>query len=240
MSFVSQPPEGPSLAERAVQRSTAHLTATRTAEAQALMDAGSAVMIRYGTERRATVSEVVREAGLSNQAFYRHFESKDDLVAAIVDAGARRLAGYLEHRMAAEATPAAQVRVWIQGMLSQATDPEVAHATRAITWNGNALSGDAGAAARRTSSLVWQVLEGPLREAGSSEPARDSYLIGRLVFAVLFDALWAEEPPALADLAFVEEFCLAGLTAHAHTDAHTDAHTSTGAGAEGSPPEGPG
>ena len=213
MKFVSKAPDGPSLAELAVQRSTAHLVEARTNEAQALMDAGSAVMIRYGVERRATVAEIVREAGLSNQAFYRHFESKDDLVAAIVDAGARRLAGYLEHRMAGEATPAGRVRAWVQGVLAQATDPEVAHATRAITWNGNALSGEADAAARRTSGLVWEVLEPALHDAGSADPARDSYLIGRLVFAVLFDALWAEEPPTPTDLAFVEDFCLAGLTA---------------------------
>ena len=213
MKFVSKSSSGPSLAELAVQRSTANVTATRAAEAQALMDAGSAVMIRYGTERRATVAEIVREAGLSNQAFYRHFESKDDLVAAIVDAGARRLASYLEHRMAGQSTPAEQIRAWIQGVLAQATDPEVANATRAITWNGNALSGEADVAARQTAGRVWEGLAAPLREAGSPEPARDSYLIGRLVFAVLFDALWAEEPPAPADLAFVEEFCLAGLAA---------------------------
>jgi AcrR family transcriptional regulator len=213
MRFVSKPPDGPSLAELAVKRSTAHLTASRAVEAQALMEAGAAVMTRYGIERRATVAEIVREAGLSNQAFYRHFESKDDLVAAIVDDGARRLASYLEHQMAAESTPAGRVRAWIRGVLSQATDPEVAHATRAITWNGNGLSGEADVAARRTAGLVWQVLEAPLLEAGSTEPTRDSYLIGRLVFAVLFDALWAEEPPAPADLVFVEEFCLAGLAA---------------------------
>jgi len=215
MRFVSKASAGPSLAELAVQRSTAHLTATRVAEAQALMEAGAAVMTRLGTERRATVAEIVREAGLSNQAFYRHFESKDDLVAAIVDDGARRLASYLEHQMSGRDTPAEQVRAWIRGVLSQATDPEVAHATRAITWNGNALSGEADVEARRTSARVWEVLEAPLREAGSPDPARDSYLIGRLVFAVLFDALWAEEPPQAHDLAFVEEFCLAGLAAGA-------------------------
>ena len=89
------PSDGPSLAEQAARRSTAELVASRADEAQRLMDAGLAVMERNGTTRRPTVSEIVREAGLSNQAFYRHFASKDDLVAAIVDAGARRLVGYL-------------------------------------------------------------------------------------------------------------------------------------------------
>ena len=70
----------------------------------------TAVMVRLGTGDRPTVAEIVREAGLSNQAFYRHFASKDDLVAAIVDAGARRLASYVEHRMAAFDDPVDQVR----------------------------------------------------------------------------------------------------------------------------------
>ena len=65
------------------------------------MDAGMVVMRLHGTSGRPTVAEIVREAGLSNQAFYRHFASKDDLVTAIVDAGARRLAAYVERRVAA-------------------------------------------------------------------------------------------------------------------------------------------
>jgi AcrR family transcriptional regulator len=211
MTFVSEPPSGPSLAELAVQRSTAHLVEARTNEAQALMDAGAAVMIRLGTERRATVADIVREAGLSNQAFYRHFESKDDLVAAIVDAGARRLASYVEHRMQTVDTPEDQIREWIRGVLSQATDPEVAHATRAITWNGNALVGDADTAARQTLGLVWKALERPLRASGSPEPARDAYLIGRLVFSVLPDLLSSTPSPRIEDMRFVEDFCVAGL-----------------------------
>jgi len=104
--------DGPSLAEQAAQRSTSRLVAARVEEAEALMDAGMRVMVRNGTDRRATVAEIVKESGLSNQAFYRHFASKDDLVAALIDAGARRLASYLEHKMAASDDPIKPTRVY--------------------------------------------------------------------------------------------------------------------------------
>ena len=126
MKFAAGPPEGPSLAEQAAGRSTADLVAARTDEAQRLMDAGMAVMVRRGTSSRATVAEIVREAGLSNQAFYRHFAGKDDLVAAIIDAGARRLVSYAGHRMEMFDDPLDQVRAWVQAVLSQGTDPKVA------------------------------------------------------------------------------------------------------------------
>src|SRR4029453_2251815 len=39
-----------------------------------------------------TVADIVREAGMSSRSFYEHFESKEDLVASIVDElGARLL-----------------------------------------------------------------------------------------------------------------------------------------------------
>jgi AcrR family transcriptional regulator len=158
------------------------------------------------------VAEIVREAGLSNQAFYRHFAGKDDLVAAIVDAGARRLRGYLAHRMAGEGQPAGKVRVWVRGVLSQATDEEVAAPTRAIGWNRNILAVEADGAARDAESLVWALLEEPLARCGQGDPEATAYLIGKLVFAVLVEALWSEEPPTRTQLDLVEEFCLAAVT----------------------------
>jgi AcrR family transcriptional regulator len=211
--FAVEPPEGPSLVEQAVDRSTADLVGARADEAQRLMDAGTEVMLRQGTTARATVAEIVRAAGLSNQAFYRHFASKDDLVAAIVDSGARRLVGYCEHRMAAFDDPAEQVRAWVRAVLSQGTDPKVAAPTRALTWNRNALDADRAVAARQAESLVWALLARPFAQLGSSEPQQDAYLVGRLVFGVLTDVLWSDEDTTLDDLDVVTEFCLAAVTA---------------------------
>jgi AcrR family transcriptional regulator len=204
-------PGEPSPAERAAARSTARLVEARTAEAEALLAAGMAVMVRNGTTKRATVAEIVKEAGLSNQAFYRHFAGKDDLVAALIDAGARRLAGYLEHRMAATDDPGVQVRTWIEGVLAQVTDPAVAAPTRAVAWNRGPIGGEADDLARRAERSSFGLLEAPLAALGRPDPAADAYLIGTLVFRVLGEALDADPGPTAEDLAFVTDFCLAAV-----------------------------
>jgi AcrR family transcriptional regulator len=51
---------------------------------QRLMEAALSVFARHGYER-ATVDEIVREAGFSKGAFYVHFESKEDLFWAMLE-----------------------------------------------------------------------------------------------------------------------------------------------------------
>ena len=175
------------------------------------MAAGMAVMVRNGTARRATVAEIVKASGLSNQAFYRHFAGKDDLVAALIDAGARRLTSYLQHQMAAAADPTTRIETWITGVLSQATDPAVAAPTRAVAWNRGPLTGEADDHARAADARNFHLLEAPLAELGRRDPSADAYLIGTLVFKVLTEALWADPVPTAEDLEFVTEFCLAAV-----------------------------
>src|SRR3970040_97590 len=49
-----------------------------------LMEAAIAIFARSGFDR-ATVDEIVREAGFSKGAFYVHFESKEDLFWAMLE-----------------------------------------------------------------------------------------------------------------------------------------------------------
>lgn len=59
---------------------------------QRLLDASLSVFARHGYER-ATVDEIVREAGFSKGAFYVHFESKEDLFWAMLE---ERIAAHQE------------------------------------------------------------------------------------------------------------------------------------------------
>ena len=54
------------------------------------MDAAVKIIVANGTSTRVRVSDIVAAAGLSNDAFYRHFPSKDALVAALVEDGRNR------------------------------------------------------------------------------------------------------------------------------------------------------
>ncbi len=76
------------------------------------------------------VSDILAEAGLSNQAFYRHFRSKHELLVAVLDEGIRGLAEYLAARMATAGGPVPAIREWVRGMAAQAQDPAGAKASR--------------------------------------------------------------------------------------------------------------
>ncbi len=108
-------------------------------EVRRLVDAAYAVVQRTG-QVDPRVSDIVKEAGSSNQAFYRHFRSKDELLAAILADGRRQLVGYLEHRMAQASTPIGQVRAWIEGVLAQAAHRDAAARTRPFAVHGDRLA----------------------------------------------------------------------------------------------------
>jgi hypothetical protein len=73
----------PPTAARAVSRSLASRRSTYVEEVQRLLDAGLALMVEGQDAPR--VADIVRRSGLSNQAFYRHFASKDELIVAVVE-----------------------------------------------------------------------------------------------------------------------------------------------------------
>src|SRR5690348_2490130 len=122
------------VATRMAQRTLAKREAGYASEVRRLLDAALEVMRQGGTASRPRVADIVAAAGLSNDAFYRHFPSKDALVAALLEDGAERLRGYLAHQMAKADTPEAQVRRWVQGVLAQ-TEDEIAATTLAVLFN---------------------------------------------------------------------------------------------------------
>ena len=67
-------------------RALAERHQTFTAEIRALLDAALVVMQRADTID-PRVTDIVRESGLSNQAFYRHFDGKDALLLALLADG---------------------------------------------------------------------------------------------------------------------------------------------------------
>ncbi len=128
------------VAGRIVRRTLAKREDQYASEVRRLLDAALEVIRRCGTSSRPRVADIVAEAGLSNEAFYRHFHSKDALVTAILEDGGERLRSYLDHQLAKESTPEGQVRRWVRGVLSQA-DKDIAATTLAVLWNASALGG---------------------------------------------------------------------------------------------------
>jgi AcrR family transcriptional regulator len=173
-------------------------------EVRRLLDAGLVVMARCGTDARPRVADIVHEAGLSNDAFYRHFGSKDALVLAILDDGTERLSGYLAHQMAKATGAEDAVRRWVAGVLSQADGPTAA-TTLAVLWNGGATT--EGMAGRHVAELAPLLVE-PFAALGSQDPEGDATLAAHAALGRLTDLLWTRQPPTDEDVDRVTAFCL--------------------------------
>jgi AcrR family transcriptional regulator len=198
------------VAGRIVRRSLARREDEYTGEVRRLLDAALEVMHRCGTSSRPRVTDIVAAAGLSNDAFYRHFRSKDDLVNALLEDGAERLRGYLAHQMAKARTPEAQVRRWVEGVLAQA-DEDVAAATLAVLWNGSSADGGLAAGRHFAAAPLSLLLREPFAALGSDAPDLDASLAAHATLGTLSDLLWRRAEPTRADVDRVAGFCLRAL-----------------------------
>jgi AcrR family transcriptional regulator len=213
---------------RIAQRSVAAREAAYAAEVRALLDAALQTMRERGTASRPRVADIVAAAGLSNDAFYRHFRSKDDLVAALLADGSERLVRYVAHQMAKEDDPVRQVRRWVAAVLSQAKG-ETAATTLAVLWNGSAIAAPepaddgqpvaAGAAGRHYAAKpLANLLVAPFTALGAREPARDAGYAAHAALGTLSDLLWHRRSPTTADVDALTAFLVRGAAERTGTD----------------------
>jgi AcrR family transcriptional regulator len=190
-------------------RGVADRRAAYATEARRLIDAAFVVMRRTGNID-PQVRAIVREADLSNQAFYRHFPSKDALLLAVLADGQRQLVAYLHRRVATTSDPAEQVQRWVSGVMAQARDREAAEATRPFACNSARLADlfPADLAASRA-ELVASLGPAVRARGGSDE---DAELIYDLAFARMNDAIAHRRVPPRAEVQRLVDFCLAGIT----------------------------
>jgi AcrR family transcriptional regulator len=84
--------------------------------------AAASQTLRENGVRGLSIAAVLERAELSTRAFYRHFDSKEELVAAVFLEAARTERRRLQRRMAAAATEVEAVAAWIDGRLDLAFD----------------------------------------------------------------------------------------------------------------------
>jgi AcrR family transcriptional regulator len=209
---MSQNTMSTDIAEQIAQRTLARRGAGYVEEVRRLLDAALAVMRAGGPDARARVADIVAAAGLSNDAFYRHFPSKDALVTALIDDGSARLRGYLAHQMAKESTPDGRIRRWVEGVLSQARG-DVAETTLAVMVNAGGTTA-AGLRQYPSGAVLSTLLVEPLTELGSTAPELDASFIADGVLGRLTDLLWQRTAPTRAEVTRTVELArrVAGVT----------------------------
>lgn len=206
--------ESPTLAQRAVRRRVAGLEETAQSDVERLMEAGLALMVENDGRRGPRVADIVAAAGLSNDAFYRYFGSKDALVEAIVEQGSRTVVSYVRHRIAAADGPREQLHAGVDAIMKQASDADLASKTRAVLSNSTMVSSGTTTGPRHgTVALVDELAElfvAPVAGIGADDPARAARVVATTAVASMQYYLFRGEVPSEDDLTHLFTFTLAG------------------------------
>lgn len=206
-----------SLARRSVERSLAERQSSYEDEIRDIVDATYRVIEHKGT-LDPTLREILRESGLSTQAFYKHFRSKDELLLLLLDDGRRKLLGYLEHRMQKAATPSERIRAWIEGVLAQAANAEAAARTRPFLANRDRLAEHFPAEQQASMDLLVDLLAAaisdvPGRKGDRAGARRDSEAIYDVTFGALHRYLTHRTRPSANEIEHLVRFGLAAVGA---------------------------
>lgn len=201
----------------AVDRSLARRRAAAEDEVERLVSAAFRVIERTG-HLEPKVSDILREAGLSNQAFYRHFRGKHELLVTVLDDGIRGLARYLEQRMAGVDDPVEAAREWIRGMAAQALDPSSARASRPFALSRGRLAESFPTEVAGSERLVAAPLLAALERGRTNgrmpevDPDTESEALYHLMMGWVEARLIEGRRPADAEVEALEALALAGLT----------------------------
>ena len=207
-----------SVAERAVERRLSESYSAARQEVTRLLDAARQTMRETGSVD-PRVSEIVGRAGSSNQAFYRHFRSKDELLLALLDEGLRELVEQLETRMAEVSAAGSKVERWVAGIVRQATNPEAARGARPFVANRARLAERFPDEERRCVRLLVEPLERAIKEGVASgefnlaDPGHDAEAIYHLAMGWMQSRMFTDEPGDSGDLGRLTAFAMRGLGA---------------------------
>jgi AcrR family transcriptional regulator len=197
-----------SATQNAIDRGIARYRADAEREVETILDAALRVAER-AAPAAPKVTDIVAEAGTSNQTFYRYFAGKDDLLEAVRERGTRRLCDYLDHQMGKAREPAGAIEAWVRGVLAQAVHRRAARQSAAVNLQ---LASRAATTAEAGTADLRALLGHALTAYGSADPDRDAAALFEAVFGTLRRHLAAGTSPSDADVDH-----LVGLTLRAPT-----------------------
>jgi AcrR family transcriptional regulator len=205
-----------SIARRAAEREVEARQSANVTEMQRIVDATYAVVSRTG-DVDPSVRDILRAAGLSTQAFYRLFRSKDELMLVLLDDGRRRLVSYLEHRMAKARTRDERIAAWIEGVLAQASDPVAAERTRPFVAHQDRIADRYPTEQQASASLLVDLLAGAIADGAASasdrkRAERDAQATYHLAFGALHRHLIQRTKPSAAEVDHLVRYARRGVT----------------------------
>jgi AcrR family transcriptional regulator len=197
------------LGARAVERALDARARDAAAEVERILNAALNVIQRV-EPASPRVSDILSEAGSSNQAFYGYFAGKDDLILAVMDRGVAILRSYVEHQMSKESDPTLRIAHWIAAILAQADDPLLSKQSRAV---GRLVDGIRGPRAVEAGSFRVSLVEpllAALHDAGAGEPAACADAIHDVTFGALKRHVQSLSAVPVGEREYLIRFCLSG------------------------------
>ncbi|WP_200828501.1 TetR/AcrR family transcriptional regulator [Mycobacterium sp. 3519A] len=169
------------------------------------------------------VAAILQRAGVSTRAFYRHFESKDELFLALLRQESDGLADRLDRILDEPGDPVDHLRAWIRGMFGWAHDEELRmHLTVIDSDEVRAAKGYREARERahhdRERSLIEIIRRG--RADGSfplADPEHDAVAISAVISREMASQSSVDEEGLRRSMAWVLEFALRALGAQTTT-----------------------
>jgi AcrR family transcriptional regulator len=202
------------LARRAIERSTGGRRSAYEHDIARIVEATYQV-IEKTSSFDPSLREILRRTKLSTQTFYRYFQSKDELLLVVLDDGRRRLASYLEHRMALASRPEDRIRAWIEGVLAQAVDPVAASRTRPFVVSPDRLVEAFPVEMRRSRDRLIELLADVITLLGrptATDAWRDAEATYHLAFGMLHEHLSRRSKPGADEVEHAVRFALRSLT----------------------------
>jgi AcrR family transcriptional regulator len=196
----------------------------RARERARLMVAGWTVLRRNGYAN-AGVAAILAEAGLGTRAFYRHFQSKDELLVEMFRASAEQTGNELAARVAAAGSPLDRLMAWIDEILAMGHDPHHVEVARMFT--SPTMRAVFAAAGDEAIDRLCRPLHDALVDGAASgvfphaDPDADTATIHAIVWRLFLDAVAGAGPSAGDARRHVLRYVLPALTGAPQPD-HLD------------------
>lgn len=178
--------------------------------------------LRENGVRGLNIAAVLERTNLSTRAFYRHFNSMDDLVVAVFQEAARVERRRLQRRMAGAPTPIDAVAAWIDGRLDLAFDAKIGSDLRRLSLEAQFQTSASPALVEPAYAEMLKPLADALRRGLQDEvfhpidPATEARFIHGVVWAGI-NQQWTTGESDREDLRRrILGFCLRGLGVAPH------------------------
>ena len=208
----------PPVVSRSVEGSSSPRYSANADEVGRLLMAGLEEIREKGSVE-PRVADIVKRAGLSNKAFYRHFRSKDELLLAILEQGMRERVRTFQARLSEAPSAAERVRVWVRTVLEQALNPAYAEVTRPMFVYTAQLTEQLGAELWSHVDHLRAPLERALDDGKRSgefrnvDPSRDAVGIYWLAMGWMQGKVLERVTPSEEEAEHLVEFALRGILA---------------------------